>query len=129
MSLFKVGRLCMKLAGRDAGQKCVVVETLDDAYVIIDGSTRRRKVNINHLEPLNQILSLKNKASHTEVETIFKELNLPVFNTKKKESKERPRTQKIKKEAPVKEKAVKEKKGPKQGKNSSKEEAIVEENN
>ncbi|HLC52518.1 MAG TPA: hypothetical protein VJI98_04710 [Candidatus Nanoarchaeia archaeon] len=129
MSLFKVGRLCMKLAGRDAGQKCVVVETLDDAYVIIDGSTRRRKVNIKHLEPLNQILSLKNKASHTEVETIFKELNLPVFNTKKKESKERPRTQKIKKEAPVKEKAVKEKKGPKQGKNSSKEEAIVEENN
>ena len=29
MALFTVGRLCVKLAGRDAGQKCVVLSEVD----------------------------------------------------------------------------------------------------
>lgn len=106
MNLFKVGRLCIKLAGRDAGKKCVVVETLDDVYVIIDGATRKRKVNVKHLEPLNQVIDIKNKANHSDVEKAFKELGLLVLNTKQKVPKERLKKQKAKSEKPVKEKKV-----------------------
>ena len=54
MSIFEVGRLCVKLAGRDSGKKCVVVEKVDQQYVLVDGATRRKKVNIRHFEPLDQ---------------------------------------------------------------------------
>jgi len=43
------GRICVKTAGRDAGLKCVIVDVLDDKFVLIDGETRRRKCNILHL--------------------------------------------------------------------------------
>ena len=46
MSIFEVGRICVKLAGRDAGSKCVIVEELDNHYVLVDGDVRRKKVNI-----------------------------------------------------------------------------------
>ena len=51
--MFEIGRLCVKIAGRDAGLKCLVVEVIDDNYVLIDGQTRRRKCNIKHLEPVS----------------------------------------------------------------------------
>ena len=46
--MFNIGRVCVKLAGRDAGQKCVIVEILDEKTVLIDGMTRRRKCNKLH---------------------------------------------------------------------------------
>ena len=59
MSIFEVGRICVKLAGRDAGRKCVIVEELDNHYVLVDGDVRRKKVNICHLEPLEEMLDIK----------------------------------------------------------------------
>ena len=47
--MFDVGRVCLKIAGRDAGKKCVVVEKLEGKYVLIDGMTRRKKCNTLHL--------------------------------------------------------------------------------
>ena len=35
--MLEVGRLCIKLAGRDAGKKAVVVENIDSNFVLIDG--------------------------------------------------------------------------------------------
>src|SRR3989338_6889566 len=84
MSIFDVGRVCVKIAGRDAGNKCVVVEQLDNTYVLIDGATRRRKVNIRHLEPLDTVLELSAGAAHEEVERALAALSLPVRNTKSK---------------------------------------------
>ncbi len=49
MSIFSVGRMCVKIAGRDAGRKCVVVEQLDDVFVLVDGNVRRKKVNVKQL--------------------------------------------------------------------------------
>jgi len=63
----EVGRLCVKLAGRDAGRECLVVEKIDKNYVLIDGLTRRRKCNIVHLEMLSKTAKIKAKASHEEV--------------------------------------------------------------
>ncbi len=82
--IFEPGRLCVKLAGRDAGKICVIVEAIDSQFVLIDGSTRRKKVNIKHLEPLNKVIEVKNRASHEEVVKAFKSLSLPVWENKNK---------------------------------------------
>ena len=58
--MIEIGRLCIKTAGRDAGLKCIIVDILDDKFVLIDGETRRRKCNILHLEPLKDVVKIKN---------------------------------------------------------------------
>ena len=73
--IFDVGRLCVKIAGRDAGRKCVVVESGDKGFVTIDGNVRRKKVNVKHLEPLSQTVDIKSGASHSDVKKAFDKLN------------------------------------------------------
>jgi len=65
--MLEIGRLCIKTAGRDAMEYCVVVETIDKNYVLVDGNTRRKKVNICHLEPLNKTLDVKKGADSKTV--------------------------------------------------------------
>ena len=97
----EIGRLCVKIAGRDAGGKCVVVDTVDDNYVLIDGDVRRKKCNIKHLEPLADTIDIKKGASHADVAAAFKKLKLDVWETKKKEAAEKPkRVRKVKEKAP-----------------------------
>lgn len=86
---YDVGRLCVKIAGRDAGATCVVVDTLDAHTVLVDGQTRRRKCNTRHLEALPNVLPIKKGASHSDVEKEFKKLDLPVLNTKPKKKVEK----------------------------------------
>lgn len=99
--MFDVGRVCLKIAGRDAGQMCVVVEKHDD-HVLIDGQTRRRKCNTRHLEPTNKVLEIKSGASHDDVKKAFEKLNIEVRDTKAKKAADRPKKSKAKKEAPAK---------------------------
>ena len=98
----EIGRVCIKIAGRDAGMKCVVVEQLDNNFFLIDGQTRRRKCNLAHLEPTKEILSIKKGASHDEVVTAFKAIKVEI-----KEKKAKPKTERPKKQRKVKEKPVK----------------------
>ena len=62
--MFTVGRICVKIAGRDAGKQCVIVEAYDDGTVLVDGQTRRRKCNVRHLEPTERTVELKSGATH-----------------------------------------------------------------
>lgn len=101
MTIFEVGRLCMKIAGRDAGRTCVVVEQLDNTFVLVDGDTRRRKVNLKHLEPLPQMVELDQGASHEAVSKEFKKLGLPVWETKPKQKTVRVKVDMVKKERKV----------------------------
>ena len=120
--MFDVGRVCVKLAGRDAGQKCVVVDVLEGKYVMIDGMTRRKKCNTLHLEPMDQVLELRKNASHEDVVKAFKELGLEVGTKKSKSKQERTKPVRkslenakakvAKKEAAVKKKADKKDKKP-----------------
>ncbi len=84
MSVFEVGRLVMKIAGRDAGRRGVVVDQLDSIYVLVDGGLRRKKVNIRHLEPLPEVIELEPGATHEEVKKEFTKLGLPVWERKAK---------------------------------------------
>ena len=89
--MIEVGRIVVKIAGRDAGKKGAVIDILDDKYVMIDGETRRRKVNILHLEPLNQIIKIEKNASHDAVAKAFEELGLKARQTKPKPKTQRPK--------------------------------------
>ena len=89
--MIEVGRICVKLAGRDAGREAVIVDILDNNYVLIDGNVRRRKCNIFHLESTSKKIDLKKGASHEDVKKAFSKLKLAVWETKPKEKTERPR--------------------------------------
>jgi large subunit ribosomal protein L14e len=89
--MIEIGRLCVKTAGRDAGLKCVIVDILDDKFVLIDGETRRRKCNVLHLEPLKDVVKIKKNASHEDVRKEFEKLSLKARETKPKPKTERPR--------------------------------------
>ncbi|NWF95298.1 MAG: 50S ribosomal protein L14e [Candidatus Thorarchaeota archaeon] len=64
MKLFDIGRVCVKVSGREAGKYCVVVDEKDTGYVIVTGpkslsGVRRRSCNTRHLEPLETLLTIK----------------------------------------------------------------------
>jgi large subunit ribosomal protein L14e len=65
--MFDIGRVCMKLAGRDAGKMCVVVQVIDARTVLIDGQTRRRKCSVTHLEPTDKTVEISTDASNQDV--------------------------------------------------------------
>ncbi|MDP4012784.1 MAG: 50S ribosomal protein L14e [Candidatus Nanoarchaeia archaeon] len=92
--MIEVGRVCIKIAGRESMKRCVVVKVLDNNYVEIDGEVKRKKCNIAHLEPLKDKVSIKEGASTAEVKKALEKLGVKVKETKKKEKKERPTKQK-----------------------------------
>ncbi len=89
--MIEIGRLAVKIAGRDAGLKCVVVDILDDKFVLIDGETRRRKCNILHLELLKDTIKIKKNDSHETIKKEFEKLGLRARETKPKQKTERQR--------------------------------------
>jgi large subunit ribosomal protein L14e len=73
LSAFDIGRVCVKLRGREAGRKCVVVDVIDRNYVMIAGpSVKRRRVNMSHLDPLDETINIQRNASDEEVAGAFK---------------------------------------------------------
>jgi large subunit ribosomal protein L14e len=68
----EVGRICVKQAGRETGKKCVIIDIMDKSFVLVTGpkkvtGVKRRRVNINHLEPLQDKLEITRGASDEEV--------------------------------------------------------------
>ena len=77
MPAIEVGRVCVKLVGREAGRKCIIVDVMDKSFVLITGpkavtGTKRRRVNINHVEPLQDKVEIKRGASDEEVSEALK---------------------------------------------------------
>jgi|SRR3989338_1282385 len=107
--MFDVGRMCVKIAGRDAGKQCVVVDVLDHTFVMVDGETRRRKVNIKHLEPLDKIIDIAKNASHDDVKASFESMGTIIKDSKPKKKAARPKRvkQKVKKVTGKKQKTAK----------------------
>ncbi|MHA1194673.1 MAG: 50S ribosomal protein L14e [Promethearchaeota archaeon] len=77
MSVYDIGRICVKTMGREAGKYCVVVDIIDKNYVLIDGlKVRRRRVNYKHIEPLPDKIDIKKGAKHEEVLSAIKKAKL-----------------------------------------------------
>jgi large subunit ribosomal protein L14e len=73
----EVGRICVKLTGREAGRKCVIVDVMDKSFILITGpktvtGVKRRRVNINHIEPFQDKIEIKRGASDEEVVEVLK---------------------------------------------------------
>ena len=93
--IFDIGRVIIKTKGRDANKPAVVVDVLDNKYVLIDGFKRKRKCNITHLEPLDKTIKIK---KNEKTETIKELLKKEGFNVKEKKVKRSPRKPKEKPE-------------------------------
>lgn len=100
--MMEIGRVCIKTAGRNAGNYCVIVDVIDKNFVLIDGNVKRRKCNIKHLEPLSLIVKIKKGASTSSVHEAMKKEKIKVITTK-------PRVKKAEKSVRQRKKKVKEK--------------------
>lgn len=77
MPAFDVGRLCMKTQGRDAGRRCVVVDLIDKNFALVTGpkqvtGVRRRRVNVNHLTPLDEKIAIEKGATDEQIAALLK---------------------------------------------------------
>lgn len=91
----EIGRVCIKTMGRDAGKLCVIIDNLEGNYVMIDGETRRRKCNMQHVEPTKKMLDIKKGADRTAVKEAFKSIGVKLVDTKPKKATKRPVKQKL----------------------------------
>ena len=114
--MIEIGRICVKTAGRDSNRYCIVIDKIDDNFVIIEGETRRRKCGIKHLEPTKKKVDIKKDASKEEC---IAEITKAGFEIKKmpkiqKVKAEKKAVVKAKKEEPKAKEAVKKTEEPKE---------------
>ncbi len=72
MAAVEVGRVCVKIAGRETGRRCVIVDVIDRNFVLVSGppevsGVRRRRTNISHVEPTDEKIKIKKGAGDEEV--------------------------------------------------------------
>lgn len=72
MAAIEIGRICVKILGREAGHKCVIVDLIDKNFVLITGpkavtGIKRRRVNINHIEPTEGKININRGANEEDV--------------------------------------------------------------
>ncbi|BFH73449.1 50S ribosomal protein L14e [Sulfurisphaera javensis] len=84
MPAIEVGRICVKTRGREAGKKCVIVDIIDENFVLVTGpkdinKVKRRRVNILHLEPTDKKIDINKGASDDEVKKKLEEAGLIEF--------------------------------------------------
>lgn len=68
----EIGRICVKVAGREAGHKCVVIDLIDKNFVLVTGpkeltGIRRKRVNINHIEPTTDRIDISKGESDESI--------------------------------------------------------------
>jgi len=68
----EVGRICVKTTGRETGKRCAIVDIIDKNFVLVTGpksvtGIKRRRVNINHIEPTDESINIKRGAGDEEV--------------------------------------------------------------
>lgn len=81
MAVLEIGRVCLKIAGRESGSFCVIVDKIDDKFVLITGpksitKVKRRKCNTSHLEPTSEKFNIDSKADDSRLEKLWKESGL-----------------------------------------------------
>jgi large subunit ribosomal protein L14e len=125
VATLEVGRVCMKTAGKEAGQYCVVIKKMDDNFVFITGpkvltGIKRRRCNVEHLEPTQYSVKIKDDEGEKEIINAYEKsgllakLNLAkpspeIVKEAEKEVKKAAKVEKAKKEVKEEKKIEKEK--------------------
>lgn len=70
--VFDIGVVCVKKRGREDGRKCVIVDIIDESFVLVTGpqalsGVKRRRVNIGHIESTGDKLKISQSASDEDV--------------------------------------------------------------
>ena len=73
----EIGRICVKIVGREAGKKCILVDIIDQNFVLITGpkavsDIKRRRANINHIEPTQEKIDINRGATDEEITEALK---------------------------------------------------------
>ncbi len=81
MPAVDVGRISVKLTGREAGKKCIIVDIVDRNFVQVTGpkqvnGVKRRRVNTNHIEPTERKVNIKRGESDEEIMKVLDEATL-----------------------------------------------------
>jgi len=84
MAAIQIGRIVVKTYGREAGRKGVIVDIINQNYVLLTGpksltGVKRRRCNIKHLEPTDKLIDIKRDASDEEVLTKIEEKGLKEY--------------------------------------------------
>lgn len=82
--LFEIGMVCVVTRGRRTGKKVVIVDIIDDTYVLVTGpkalnDIKRRRMNIKHLMPLNLTLEIEREAEDDAVLEAIREREVEDF--------------------------------------------------
>ena len=72
MPAVEVGRTCVKITGREAGKKCIIVDVIDKNFLLITGpkqvnGIKRRRVNVSHVEPTEKKVNMSRGDSDEEI--------------------------------------------------------------
>ena len=59
MPAIEKGRVCVKIAGRETGKKCVIVDVIDENFVeIVGNEVKNKRCNIKHFEPVDETVEV-----------------------------------------------------------------------
>jgi len=78
MPAIEVGRICVKQYGREQGKKCVIIDLMDKSFILITGpknlnGVKRRRVNLNHVAPLEDKIEISKGATDEEVTKVLED--------------------------------------------------------
>lgn len=86
--LFEIGTVTVITQGRRTGKKAVVVDIIDENYVLLTGpeslsGVKRRRMNIKHLMPLDLNLDIERGVGDETILETIKERGLEEFMQEK----------------------------------------------
>lgn len=86
--LFEIGTVTVITQGRRTGKKAVVVDIIDENYVLLTGpeslsGVKRRRMNIKHLMPLDLNLDIERGVGDETILETIKERDLEEFMQEK----------------------------------------------
>jgi large subunit ribosomal protein L14e len=80
MAAIEVGRVIVKTAGRESLQKAVIVDLIDQNFVLISGAgispVKRRRCNIRHMRPLDMTIDIKRGAKDEDIQKAIEQANI-----------------------------------------------------
>jgi len=84
LASIEVGRICVKLNGREAGRKCVIVDIIDKNFVLVTGpikltGVKRRRTNVKHLESTAETVEIKKGAADEDVTKVVEKAKKTSF--------------------------------------------------
>ena len=77
MTVFEIGRVCIKIRGRHAGKKVAVVLGPEKGFVEIEGAgIKKKRCNMMHLFATRHKIGIAKNSPRAEVEKLLKGVRL-----------------------------------------------------